>query len=35
MSYYEIPADVLENPELLGQWAERALTVARKKKKKK
>jgi DNA transformation protein len=34
MSYYEIPADVLENPELLGQWAERALTVARKKKKK-
>ena len=35
MSYYEIPADVLENPELLGQWAARALTVARKKKKKK
>ena len=34
MSYYEIPADVLEDAELLGEWAERALTVARKKKKK-
>jgi DNA transformation protein len=33
MSYYEIPADVLEDPEQLGHWAERALTVARKKKK--
>jgi DNA transformation protein len=32
MSYYEIPADVLEDAELLGTWAERALTVARKKK---
>jgi DNA transformation protein len=35
MSYYEIPADVLEDAEALGKWAERALTVARKKKKKK
>lgn len=35
MSYYEIPADVLEDRELLGQWAECALTAARKKKKKK
>lgn len=35
MSYYEIPADVLEDRELLGKWAERALAVARKKKKKK
>jgi len=35
MSYYEIPADVLEDRELLGKWAERALTVARKKRKKK
>ena len=34
MSYYEIPADVLEDRQLLNQWAERALTVARKKKKK-
>jgi DNA transformation protein len=34
MSYYEIPADVLEDSELLGKWAERALAVARKKKKK-
>jgi DNA transformation protein len=34
MSYYEIPADVLEDAELLGEWAERALAVARKKKKK-
>jgi DNA transformation protein len=34
MSYYEIPADVLEDRHVLSQWAERALTVARKKKKK-
>lgn len=34
MSYYEIPADVLEDAELLGKWAERALAVARTKKKK-
>jgi len=34
MSYYEIPADVLEDRELLGKWAENALAVARKKKKK-
>jgi DNA transformation protein len=32
MSYYEIPPDVLENRDLLGRWAERALAVARKKK---
>jgi DNA transformation protein len=32
MSYYEIPADVLEDRELLSKWAERALAVARKKK---
>jgi len=32
MSYYEIPADVLEDAELLGKWAECALAVARKKK---
>jgi DNA transformation protein len=34
MPYYEIPADVLEDRQLLSQWAARALAVARKKKKK-
>lgn len=29
MQYYEVPADVLEDPELLAQWAEAALDVAR------
>jgi DNA transformation protein len=32
MSYYEIPADVLENRDLLARWAERSLAIARKKK---
>ena len=32
MSYFEIPADVLENQDLLGKWAERSLAIARKKK---
>ncbi len=32
MSYYEVPADILENQDLLGKWAERSLGVARKKK---
>ncbi len=31
MSYYEIPADVLENPDQLAAWAERSLAVALKK----
>jgi len=31
MSYYEIPVDVLENPDQLAEWAERSLAVARKK----
>ena len=35
MSYYEIPADVLEDAEELGKWAEHALAVAQKKKKRK
>lgn len=30
MSYYEIPVDVLENPEKLAIWALRSLTIARK-----
>ena len=34
MSYYEIPADILEARELLAKWAERALAVACKKKNK-
>lgn len=34
MSYYEIPADVLEDRDELAKWAERSLGVARKKKKK-
>lgn len=32
MQYYEIPEDVLENPETLGLWAEAAIEVARRKK---
>ena len=33
MSYYEIPADILENPDQLALWAQRSLTIAKKKKK--
>jgi DNA transformation protein and related proteins len=29
MSYYELPADVLENRQVLCQWAEKAVAVAR------
>ena len=29
MQYYEVPADVLEDPEELGAWVEAALAVAR------
>jgi DNA transformation protein len=32
MSYFEIPADVLEDPDELARWAERSWDVARKKK---
>ncbi len=32
MSYYEIPADVLENPEVLPRWAQRSFDIAREKK---
>jgi DNA transformation protein len=31
-TYYKIPAEVLENPDELAQWAERSWLVARKKK---
>ena len=34
MSYYEIPVDVLENPDELIEWAKKSLTIARRKKKK-
>ena len=33
MQYYQVPEDLLEDSELLGQWAERAITVARRAKK--
>ncbi len=29
MQYYEVPPDVLEDDELLAEWAEKALDVAR------
>jgi DNA transformation protein len=32
MSYYEIPADVLENPTVLSQWAQRSFDIVQKKK---
>jgi DNA transformation protein and related proteins len=32
-TYYEIPADVLENPDELARWADRSWLVARKKRK--
>ncbi|HEY7478914.1 MAG TPA: TfoX/Sxy family protein [Gemmatimonadales bacterium] len=30
MQYYEVPADVLEDVEMLGEWVESAVEVARK-----
>jgi DNA transformation protein and related proteins len=32
MAYHQLPEDVLENPDELREWAERAIAVARKKK---
>ena len=29
MGYYRVPEDLLEDPEVLGQWAEKAINVAR------
>jgi DNA transformation protein len=29
MGYYEVPADVLEDPEALGAWVEAAIAVVR------
>ena len=34
MSYYEIPADVLENPDELAKWAQCSLSIAKRNKKK-
>ena len=33
MQYYEIPADVLEEPDKLGSWVEKAIAVAQRAKK--
>jgi DNA transformation protein len=33
MSYYEVPADVLEKPDELAKWAQRSLIIAKKKRK--
>lgn len=30
MAYYEVPADVLESPEDLARWAEKAIAIAAK-----
>jgi DNA transformation protein len=32
MQYYQVPEDVLEDPEALRRWVEKALAVARQKK---
>ena len=29
MAYHQLPEDILESPEALGEWAERAIAVAR------
>jgi DNA transformation protein and related proteins len=29
MGYYRVPEDLLEDAEMLGQWAEKAISVAR------
>jgi len=33
MQYYQVPADLLEDPETLQPWAEKAIAVAAKKRK--
>jgi len=35
MPYYEIPVDVLENPDQLIEWSKKSLAIANKSKKKK
>lgn len=34
MQYYEVPTDLLEDVEALGPWVEKAIAVARSKKRK-
>ena len=34
MGYYEVPADLLEDPERLRPWAEKSIAVARRKRRK-
>jgi len=34
MSYYEVPADILEDRDLLASWAQKALEIAVRKKRK-
>jgi DNA transformation protein len=29
MQYYRVPDDLLEDPEVLGQWAQKAIAAAR------
>jgi len=33
-TYYEVPADILDNPEVLSVWIEKSIKVAESKKKK-
>jgi DNA transformation protein len=35
MQYYEVPADLLDDPEALRPWAEKSIVVSAKKKSKK
>jgi len=32
MPYYEIPPDILEQPDILAEWADQSLAIAEKKK---
>jgi DNA transformation protein len=32
MKYYQLPEEILEDPEVLRPWAEKAISIARKKK---
>ena len=34
MQYYELPAELLEDPEALGPWVDKAVDVARRAKRK-
>ena len=30
MQYYQLPEDILEDPDILRPWAEKAIAIARK-----